>query len=199
MADRRLAVAVYRGLLRWGRSSRGIPFQIRASDLYTQDSAVHLNLKALDAPDPVSELARLAFRKNRFLQVGPGRIGCRPGGVRGARAQAVRQEWNAEVKRVLRGVGHPPAGGCQRPISCGEASTHCCGWWPAGWQPRPLHATTLAVLALSQDGAAQDALESGLVALRLLNSDYAETLAAMKARRADRADRWVGGPWACLV
>ena len=37
MADRRLALAIYRGLLRFGRAASGVPYQLRSTDLMALD------------------------------------------------------------------------------------------------------------------------------------------------------------------
>ena len=63
-------MVVYRGLLAWARNNAGVPLQLKSSDVYTVFPAARA-LSSFDLHDPasVSQLASLAFRAGRHLQV----------------------------------------------------------------------------------------------------------------------------------
>jgi hypothetical protein len=68
---KRLALAIYRGLLAWSRQNRGVPLQLRSTDVYSciPESRAFANLDVQDATAAVESLTRIGFRSGKQLQV----------------------------------------------------------------------------------------------------------------------------------
>lgn len=68
--NRPLAIALFRGILRWTRSARGVPCNLRPSDVHEVVPELAGSYDAfLQDCEAVHELTRKAFRKDRSLKV----------------------------------------------------------------------------------------------------------------------------------
>ena len=63
--QRRLGVALYRALLRWGRANADVPFTLRASEVYALAPELRGTALALQDSAAVGPIARAAFEASR--------------------------------------------------------------------------------------------------------------------------------------
>lgn len=89
---RALALALYRGLLKWSRTHTGIPVGLRAGDLYAvAPLAQALPDLELDDSSTVERLARMSFKLDRRLQV-CGRWRCEDGAPASGQLPDLREQ-----------------------------------------------------------------------------------------------------------
>ncbi len=75
LMTKQLALVVYRGLLAWAKRNAGVPMVLKSTDVYTVFPAARA-LSSFDLHDPasVSQLASLAFKAGKHLQVSHQRL-----------------------------------------------------------------------------------------------------------------------------
>eukprot|EP00884_Botryococcus_braunii_P013811 jgi/Botrbrau1/22430/Bobra.0091s0032.1 len=68
-SNRRLAIALFRGILRWTRSARGVPCNLRPSDVHeVVPELAEFNAPFLQDFEAIPQLTRIAFRNSQCLK-----------------------------------------------------------------------------------------------------------------------------------